>query len=84
MHTVILFYCLASNFDPNHLCFRQTTYDDINSTGGTIHVNICGPAGPLMYLDQTFRYTPLKMAWSEVCQQFIFAVYMTIAKAPPN
>ena len=50
MYTVILiFYCLASIFDPDHLCFRRATYDNINGPGGTIYVIIFGLAGPLMY-----------------------------------
>ena len=41
---------------PDHLCFRRTTYDNINGPGGTIYVVIFGPAGPLMYPDQISRY----------------------------
>ena len=40
----------------SHLCFRRTTYDNINDPGGTNYVVIFGPAGPLMYLDQISRY----------------------------
>ena len=54
-----VFYCLASIFDLDHLCFRQTTYDNINGPGGIIYVVILGLAGPLMYLDQISHYRPL-------------------------
>ena len=47
---------MASIYDPDDLCFRQTTYDDIDGPGGTIYVDILGPAGPLMYPDQISRY----------------------------
>ena len=40
---------------PDHLCFDQTTYDNINGLARPIMSNINGPAGPLMYLDQIFR-----------------------------
>ena len=53
------FYCLALVFDPDHLCFRGTTYDNINGPGGTNYVIIFGPAGPLMYPDQISHYKPL-------------------------
>ena len=52
------FQCWASIYDPDHLCFRRTTYDDINGPGGTIYVVIFGPAGPLMHPDQISRYRP--------------------------
>ena len=45
MCTVIRIYYLESICDPDHLCFRWTTYDNIN-----------GPARPLMYPDQISRY----------------------------
>ena len=51
-----LMQCLASIYDPDHLCFRRTTYDDINGPGGTIYVVTLGPVGPLMYPDQISRY----------------------------
>ena len=41
-----------------HLCFRHTTYDNINGPGMTTYVIIFGPAGPLMYPDQISRYRP--------------------------
>ena len=50
------FQCVASIYDPDHLCFRRTTYNDINGLGGTIFVVILGPARPLMYPDQISRY----------------------------
>ena len=53
--TVILISML---YDPDHLCFRRTSYDDIDGPGGTIYVDILGPAGPLMYPDQISRYSP--------------------------
>ena len=36
----------------------RTTYDNIDGPGRTIYVIILGPAGPLMYSDQIFRYKP--------------------------
>ena len=54
-----VFYYLALICDPDHLCFRWTTYDDINGLGGTIYVVIFGPAGPLMYPDQISHYSCL-------------------------
>ena len=41
---------------PDHLCFDRTTYDNINGPGGPFMFDIIGPAGPLMYPDQIFRY----------------------------
>ena len=38
---------LALIFDPDHLCFEQTIYDNKSGPGGTIYVIIIGPAGPL-------------------------------------
>ena len=43
---------------PDHLCFDRTTYDNINGPGGPFMFDIIGPAGPLMYPDQIFRYSP--------------------------
>ena len=60
MHTGIRILLLAMICDPDHLCFRRTTYDNINGPGGTIYVVIFGPAGPLMYPDQISRYSPTK------------------------
>ena len=42
---------------PDHLCFDRTTYDNINGPGGPFMFDIIGPAGPLMYPDQIFRYS---------------------------
>ena len=64
---IIFSYCLASIFDPDHLCFRWTTYDNINGLGWTIYVIIFGPAGPLMYPDQISRYSALHTSISVVC-----------------
>ena len=58
MHTACdTFYCLGSVCDLDDLCFRWTTYDNINGPGGTIYVVILGLAGPLMYPDQISRYS---------------------------
>ena len=56
MRTGIRILLLAFICDLDHLCFRRTTYDNINGPGGTIHVVIFGPAGPLMYPDQISCY----------------------------
>ena len=47
--------------DPDHLCFRRTTYDNIDGPGGTIYVVILGPARPLMYPDKISHYIWLCM-----------------------
>ena len=56
IHIVTQF--LAQICDPDHLCFRRTTNDNIDGPGGTIYVIILGPARPLMYPDQISRYIP--------------------------
>ena len=56
-----IFYCLASICDPDHLCFRQTTYEDINGPGGTIYAIILGLAGSLIYPDQISHYRVEKL-----------------------
>ena len=56
-----VFCCLASIFDSDRLCFRLTTYDNINGPGGTIYVVIFGPAGLLMFPDQISRYRSFKI-----------------------
>ena len=55
---------------PDHLCFDRTTYDNINGPGGPFMFDIIGPAGPLMYPDQIFRYMSMPyyhMHDQEVC-----------------
>ena len=47
---------------PDHLCFDRTTYDNINGPGGAFMFDIIGPAGPLMYPDQIFRYSAKLMS----------------------
>ena len=56
-----IFYCLASICDPDHLCFRLTTYEDINGPGGTIYAIILGLARSLMYQDQISHYRVEKL-----------------------
>ena len=54
---------------PDHLCFYRTTYDNINGPGGPFMFDIIGPAGPLMYPDQIFRYRSIP----NLCfKEFIF------------
>ena len=64
MRTGICILLLAMICDPDHLCFRQSTYDNINGLGGTIYVLIFGLAGPLMYPDQISRYSSLSKIYS--------------------
>ena len=52
-----MFYGLALICGLDYLCFRQTTYHNINSPGKTIYVIILDPAGPLMYPDQITYYS---------------------------
>ena len=59
MIVIRIFYCLASIFDPDHLCVRWTTYDNINGPDRTNYVVIFGPARPLMYPDQISLYIPI-------------------------
>ena len=57
MCTGICILLLALICDPDHLCFKRTTYDNINDLGGTIYIVIFGPAGPFMYPDQISCYS---------------------------
>ena len=52
---------LASIFDPDHLCFEGTIYDNVNGPSGTIYVIIIGPARPLMYPGQISCYRFVRM-----------------------
>ena len=45
---VIPILLLGLDFDPDHLCFRRTTYDNVTGLGGTNYVIIFGPDGPVM------------------------------------
>ena len=58
MHDCDTYFTAWPQFLTRTICFRWTTYDNINGPGGTIYVIIFGPAGLLMYPDQIFRYRP--------------------------
>ena len=61
---------------PDHLCFDRTTYDNINGPGGPFMFDIIGPAGPLMYPDQIFRYsTTITLHYTTLP---FFAAYRTL------
>jgi len=49
---------------PDHLCFDQTTYDNINGRGGLFMLDIVAQAGPLMYPDQISRDRPFAIVCS--------------------
>ena len=69
---------------PDHLCFDQTAYDNINGQGGTFMFDIIGPARPLTYTQTYFMtermadrphelYNHVYVGLAAITKQFVFS-----------